>query len=115
KPALVETRFNAELTAAAARRLGDRAKTAGAAEAALADPKTRRAILEDVYRQQLGAKPQIPKAQKTAGGAKPDPDKAAVVWLEETLRSHLAVSEQDLLQLGKARAEAVQAALLGDG
>ncbi len=67
KPALVETKFEAELDAAAAARLGKKAGKAGAAQAALAEPKTRRAILEDLYRKQLGAKPDIPKAGRRRG------------------------------------------------
>ncbi len=38
-----------------------------------------------------------------------------MAWLEEKLRAHVAVTDQDLQQLGKARAEAVQSVLLGDG
>jgi hypothetical protein len=72
-------------------------------------------VLEDLYRKQIGAKPDIPKPQAAEGGAKPDADQAAVAWLEEKLRARIAVTDQDLKQLGRVRAEAVQAALLGDG
>lgn len=110
KPALVETRFERQLAQAAGARLGKKAAKAGAVEAELAEPKTRRAVLEELYRQQLGAKPDIPKPE-----AKADADRLAIAWLEEKLRAHIAVSDQDLAQLGKARAEAVQAALLAGG
>lgn len=115
KPALVEARFDAALAKAAAERLGKRAGKAGAAEAALAEPKTRRAVLEDLYRKQFGARPDIPKPQAVEGGAKPDADRAAVAWLEEKLRARIAVTDEDFKQLARARAEAVQAALLGAG
>jgi uncharacterized protein involved in outer membrane biogenesis len=114
-PALVDARFKAELTAAAAERSGKRAEKGGGVDAALADPRTRRAVLEDLYRKQVGSKPDIPKPQATEGGAKPDANQAAVGWLEEKLRARIAVTDQDLKQLGRVRAEAVQAALLGDG
>ena len=115
RPVLIEARFKAELTAATAQRLGKHATEPGAVDAALAAPKTRRAILEALYRQQMGAKPDIPKPQAAPGGPKPDADQAAARWLEEKLRARVSVSEQELQQLARARAEAVQAALLGDG
>jgi hypothetical protein len=112
RPVLVEARFKAALTAAAAEQLGKRAKP-GAAEAALAEPKTRREALEALYRKQFGAKPDIPKPQ-AEDGAKPDKDKAAVAWLEEKLRAHVAVTDEELQQLGRERAQAVQSVLLSD-
>lgn len=115
RPALVEARFDADLAGAAAERLGKRAAKPGAAEAALADPKTRRAVLEDLYRKSFGAKPDIPKPAAVAGGAKPDADRAAVGWLEEKLRAKVVVTDEELRRLGRARAEAVQAVLLSDG
>lgn len=115
KPALVEAKFKAELAAAASEKLGKRAGKAGAVEAALADPKSRRGVMEDLYRKQFGAKPDIPKPQAVEGGAKPDADQAALAWLEDKLRARIAVGDPDLQQLGRARAEAVQAALLDGG
>ncbi|MBP6876964.1 MAG: DUF748 domain-containing protein [Phenylobacterium sp.] len=104
--ALVQTRLDAQLTAAANARLGKKAGAA-AAQTALAEPNTRQVILEDLYRQQFNAKPEPPKT---------DGDKAAeIAWLEDKLRGRIAISDEDLRSLGKARAEAVQAALLGDG
>jgi hypothetical protein len=115
RPALVEARFDAALAGAAAERLGKRAAKPGAADAALAVPKTRRAILEELYRKAFGAKPDIPKPAAAAGGAKLDADRAAISWLEEKLRAKTTVTDEDLRQLGRARAEAVQAVLLSDG
>jgi GAF domain-containing protein len=110
KAALVQARLDAQLTAAANARLGKKAGAA-AAQAALADPKTRRAILEELYRQQLGAKPEPPKTE----GDKDQTLSAEIAWLEDKLRGQVTVSDEDLRQLGKARAEAVQGALLDDG
>lgn len=110
KAALVKARFDGQLAAAAAERLGKRAKP-GAAEAALADPKTRQAILEDLYRDEFGARPDAPKGE----GGKDEQRTAQIAWLEERLQGRIAVSDEDLRSLGKARAEAVQAALLNGG
>lgn len=106
KAALAQARLDAQLTAAANARLGKKANAA-AARAALAEPNTRQVILEDLYRQQFAAKPEPPKTEG---------DKATgIAWLESQLRGRVVVSDEDLRQLGKARAEAVQTALLGDG
>ena len=115
RPVLAQARFQTELTAAAAQHLGKRGNAPGAADAALANPRTRRAILEDLYRKQFGAKPEVPKPPASTGGPKPDADQAAIAWLEEKLRAHVAVTDQELQQLARARAEAVQTVLLGDG
>jgi hypothetical protein len=115
KPALAEARFNAELAAAAVGQAGNAAAEPGGAEAALADPKTRRVVLETLYRQDFGAKPDIPKPQAAAGQPKPDRDKAASAWMEEKLRARVTVTDADLQQLGRERAEAVQALLVGEG
>lgn len=115
RPVLAEARFKAELADAAAELLGKRAAKPGGADAALAVPRTRRAILESLYRKEFGAKPEIPKPQAAQGAPKLDADQAADAWLEDKLRARIAVPEQALQQLGRARAEAVQAALLGDG
>ncbi|MGH6998176.1 MAG: DUF748 domain-containing protein, partial [Phenylobacterium sp.] len=109
RAALVQKRLDAQLTAAANARLGKKA-SAAAAQDALADPKTHRAILEALYRQQLGVKPEPPKTEDKAQALD-----AEIAWLEDKLRGQITVSDEDLRQLGKARAEAVQAALLDDG
>lgn len=110
RAALVEARFKAGLRAAAGERLGKKS-TPAAVDAALADGKTRHAILSDLYRKQFAAKPEPPKAE----GDKAAVQAAEITWLEDKLRSRVAVSDQDLAQLGRTRAEAVQTALMEDG
>lgn len=113
RPAMIEARLEAELAAAADG--GKRASQPGAVDPALATPRGRRRILERLYRGQFGAKPDIPKPQAPEGAVKPDADQAAVAWLETQLRARISVSDQDLAQLGRARARVVQNALLSDG
>jgi uncharacterized protein involved in outer membrane biogenesis len=110
RAALVETQFKAQLRTAAAEKLGKKASPA-AIDAALAEAKTRRAILEALYRKQVGAKPEPPKTE----GDKEKVQAAEIAWLEEKLRDRVAIADQDLAQLGRARAEAVQTALMEDG
>lgn len=114
RPALADANFDARLAAAAARRQKAGARPTDV-EAALADPKQRRQVLEALYRQDVGGKPDIPKPQAAAGQPKPDADKAAVAWLEKELRARLAVTDADLQQLGRQRAQAVQALLVSEG
>ncbi len=109
RPALAAARFDAEIAAAAAQKPPARKGRAAKASAA------RRAMLESLYLKQFAAKPAIPKPQAAKDGAKTDPDEAAAAWLEARLREHIVVTDQDLQQLGKGRAEAVQAALLDGG
>lgn len=110
RAALVETRFKAQLRTAAGEKLGKKASPA-AIDAALAEAKTRRAILEALYRKEVGARPEPPKTE----GDKEKVQATEIAWLEEKLRDRVAIADQDLAQLGRARAEAVQTALMEDG
>jgi len=110
RTALVETRFKTQLRAAAAEKLGKKA-SAAAVDAALAEAKSRRAILEALYRKEVGVKPEPPKTE----GDKEKVQGEEIAWLEEKLRARIAIADQDLAQLGRARAEAVQTALMEDG
>lgn len=95
---------------AAADRLGRRADAPGAIEEALSDPDERQEALERVYRQLTGARPDIPDAPEGA-----DETAHNVEWLERESRAHVAVTDADLAELGRARAAAVQDALLASG
>jgi uncharacterized protein involved in outer membrane biogenesis len=108
RAALADARFRQELAAAAADWLGKRAAAPGAADAALAAPKSRRAILETYYRKAFGSKPAVPKPDNVSLG----PDQVAIAWLEDKLRERIVVNDKDVQQLGRARAEAVQSAIV---
>jgi uncharacterized protein involved in outer membrane biogenesis len=115
RPVLIETAFQDEVRAAALERLGKKAAKPGAADAALAKPKSRRDILERLYQKTFAAKPDIPKPQPGPDGKKPDADAAAVSWLEDKLRGRVTVSDDELKKLGQDRAQAAEDALLADG
>ncbi|HEY2358833.1 MAG TPA: DUF748 domain-containing protein [Phenylobacterium sp.] len=116
RPAMIEARLDARLAAVAAEH-GGKAPAKPAAETAATDPKARRAALEDLYRREFGAKPEIPKP--AAGADKPKDksgdDKAANAWMEDKLRARITVTDADLQQLGRQRAQAVMAVLVSEG
>lgn len=117
-PALAEQRYKTELESAAESRQVKRGKAEDALLAydALSDAGKVK-VLSGILKRRTGAAPNIPapppppegtskrKAQKLA-------DAAAVTYLEEQVRSGIEVSELDLNQLAKDRAEAIRVALL---
>jgi hypothetical protein len=111
RAALAAARWQESLSARARARLGAHANDPGAIERLLATPKDYRALLEDLYREGFGHKPELPKP---ADGAAPpaDPAAAAIAWLEGELKGRISVGAEDLDALADARAAAVQAALL---
>lgn len=86
------------------------------------EPKQQLAALENVYKQQFGAKPDIPKAE-----AAPETEEASrkekraarkaaeTEWLESQLLPKFQPTPAELAALGQARGEAVQDALLNSG
>ena len=92
------------------------------------EPKQQIAALEELYKAQFGKKPDNPKAEVApeAADAKAVADaswkekraakkSADVEWLEAQLKPKFQASDAELVALGKARGEAVQAALLSSG
>lgn len=78
-------------------------------------------LLEALYRQLNGDKPRPPEVDKAELGDLSWSERRAqrkegeVAWLEAQLRPRSAVDEHALVQLGQARAVAIQQALLADG
>jgi hypothetical protein len=88
-----------------------------ATEAALADPQTHFKLLLEQFQADLGKDAQLPPSvlavqQAKAKDAAYDP---AITDLKSALISHLTVSDNDLQALGKARAQAIQDALVTAG
>lgn len=85
------------------------------------EPGDRLDLLEDLYRQSTGEKPEPPEvakedlAEQSWSERRASRREADIAWLEGELRPRYAVAENELLQLGQARAVAIQAALLADG
>nr|WP_295377633.1 DUF748 domain-containing protein [Pseudoxanthomonas sp.] len=86
------------------------------------EPGDQRDLLEGLYRQQLGRKPDIPETAEKAG--QEDPDRKArkaarqaadVAWLRQALLPRFRPGADELAALGRSRANAVQEALLAGG
>jgi hypothetical protein len=115
-PALLEASWKARLDAAAQVRFGDKAKQPGFQDTLASRPEDQRKLLVTAYRTQFGNDPKWPKPDgKDPEQKNRDPDAFAAEWLEQQLRPTVVVGEQELFALGKARADAVQNALLQDG
>jgi uncharacterized protein involved in outer membrane biogenesis len=81
-----------------------------------ADRAAYRDRLAALYRERLGAKPEIPKPPQPAEGEPAvDPTDHAIAWLEAALRPSFAVADEDLTALARDRASAAQDLILADG
>lgn len=77
-------------------------------------------LLGDLYRQQFGSKPEFPEAAEPPEGAdrgekKALREQARLDWLQSALLQRFQPSAGDLQALSRARADAIQGALLGGG
>ncbi len=79
-------------------------------------------LLEALYRQQLGHKPEIPEVAEEAGQEEQDRkarkaarQSADVAWLRQALLPRYRPGADELAALGRSRANAVQEALLAGG
>jgi len=104
--ALAESAWQGERTAIAQAALGKHGADAAAVDALLKDPKRYRTALELRYRDAFGKKPEPPAP--TAGDAS-----ATVAWLEDQLRVRTAPGPTSLEILAEARAEAIEAPIIG--
>ncbi len=109
-PVLAERKWQAELEARAAHKLGVETAEPGQLARVQAMPGAYHTLLEDAYSASFGQKSAPPAVAKGMPAAQAQA--AAVAWLEAALRAHVSVSSRDLEALAAARAAAVQAALL---
>jgi hypothetical protein len=108
--ALVSARFDAEISAAAAK---TRAGAAPPAPFATLDPVTQVELLTAVYAHEFAAEPKFPE-EVTSLKSKPELAAAKADFLTKAIRAHIVVGEDELQQLAQQRATAVQRALLTD-
>jgi len=118
RPQLAHAQIARELAVRAETSRQGRKHPEQATELALSDPATHFALLVEQYRADLGKDAALPpsalavQAAKKPEGAALD---AAIGDLETALVNHVTVPDTDLEQLGRARASAIQNALLADG
>jgi hypothetical protein len=113
RPALVESKFLAEVRDAQATAKGNRQKAAAATDFAQLDPSAQLELLTQVYEKKLGGEPKFPESIANIK-AKPDAAAAKLDFLKQALHEHIVIADSDLTALGQQRAMAVQQALLTD-
>jgi Domain of Unknown Function (DUF748) len=113
RPALVESKFLAEVRDAQATAKGNRQKAAAATDFAQLDPSAQLELLTQVYEKKLGGGPKFPESIANIK-AKPDAAAAKLDFLKQALHEHIVIADSDLTALGQQRAMAVQQALLTD-
>jgi Domain of Unknown Function (DUF748) len=118
RPALAAARLRNTLLARVADTREGRRHPDTAGEMALADPGKHFKLLLTEYQAQLGKdKPLPPSAEAVQQAKRNDtpPDDAAIADLNTALLEHIQVPDSDLEALAKARAQAIQEALVSSG
>jgi len=118
---LAEQRYTADLQSATEKTLGGKKEAQGKPARAFDTlaPDQKIEVLKAMLQQQTGSPPQIPPPPAPPAGtsrkdAKAAQQSAAIDYLQKETRSHATPGQTDLDQLGEARAEAIQKALLAD-
>ena len=118
RPQLARAQLARELSVRAETSRQGRKHPEQAAELALADPATHFELLVGQFRADLGKDTVLPPSALAAQGAKKGEDvsyDAAIHDLESALLAHIQIPDSDLEQLARARASAIQSALLSGG
>jgi hypothetical protein len=116
RPALVASRFRAELGAAQTVKGGPKKAAAAAVPPPSydqLDSTTQLELLSRLYAKDFGAEPKFPDAV-TSLKSKPDITSAKIEFLEKSIREHIQVGEAELQALGQERALVLQQVLLAD-
>ena len=118
RPQLARAQLTRELSVRAETSRQGRKHPEQAAELALADPAAHFDLLVEQFRADLGKDAALPPSAVAAQGAKKGetpPYDAAIHDLESALLAHIQIPDSDLEQLARARASAIQNALLSGG
>lgn len=118
RPELARARLTRQLAVRAETSRQGRKHPEQAAELALADPATHFGLLVEQFRADLGKDAALPPSAVAAQAAKKGesaPYDAAIADLEAALIAHIQLPDSELEQLGRARASAIQNALLSGG
>jgi hypothetical protein len=118
RPALAAARLHSTLLARVADTREGRRHPDTAGEMAFADPGKHFKLLLAEYQAQLGKDKPLPPSAEAVQQAKHNdtpPDDAAIADLNAALLEHIEVPDSDLEALGKARAQAIQEALVSNG
>lgn len=116
RPALIDARWQQQLAEIIASENGN--KTDPPTQTfAMAEPKQQRQWLVDLYRSEVGEKPELPEPPPPAEDLDKDARRLLeyrfdIDYLTTVLRARIKVDEEQLAALAQLRADAVQAALL---
>ncbi|MDP9083204.1 MAG: DUF748 domain-containing protein [Pseudomonadota bacterium] len=113
RPALVETRFLAQVKEAQTEKSSRKKASGDPPSFDELDPATKVDLLTPLYAKSLGGEPRYPQSVASLK-AKPEIAAAKAEFLVRALREHITVAAADLTTLGQQRAAAVQQALLTD-
>jgi hypothetical protein len=119
QPQLASSKLHEELAArVAGTRAGKKHPQGAGGEEVFADPEKQYRLLLDQYKESLGKDTPLPESVQAVQSAKrkeAPPYEQAINDLDAALISHIQVSDDDLVTLGKDRAKAIQDALLAGG
>ena len=118
RPQLAASKLHEELAARVAGTRAGKKHPQSAGEEVFADPEKHYKLLLEQYRESLGKDAQLPESVQAVQSAKrkeAPPYEQAINDLDAALISHIQVSDDDLVTLGKDRAKAIQDALLSGG
>ncbi len=115
---LAAAKLHEELAARVAGTRAGKKHPQGAGAEVFADPEKHYKLLLDQYKESLGKDASLPESVQAVQAAKrkeAPPYEQAINDLDAALVSHIQVSDDDLVTLGKDRAKAIQDALLSGG
>ena len=118
RPQLAASKLHEELAARVAGTRAGKKHPQGAGEEVFADPEKHYKLLLDQYKESLGKDAPLPESVQAVQSAKrkeAPPYEQAINDLDAALISHIEVSDDDLVALGKDRAKVIQDALLAGG
>ena len=118
RPQLAASKLHEELAARVAGTRAGKKHPQSAGEEVFADPEKHYKLLLEQYRESLGKDAQLPESVQAVQSAKrkeAPPYEQAINDLDAALISHIQVSDDELVTLGKDRAKAIQDALLSGG
>ena len=118
RPQLAASKLHEELAARVAGTRAGKKHPQGAGEEVFADPEKHYKLLLDQYKESLGKDAPLPESVQAVQSAKrkeAPPYEQAINDLDAALISHIEVSDDDLVALGKERAKVIQDALLAGG
>jgi hypothetical protein len=118
RPQLAASKLHEELAARVAGTRAGKKHPQGAGEEVFADPEKHYKLLLDQYKESLGKDAPLPESVQAVQSAKrkeAPPYEQAINDLDAALVSHIEVSDDDLVALGKDRAKVIQDALLAGG